>query len=302
MATRKDDRAPRTPRRGGRGRSALPAKNLINKNPRTQKLTIAERDYMLECFAKGWPPAKVREAMRQRGILNTPTLVSVAGAARTNAEEIAQRKARWYAQLRGEPLAQPRDRLRERIKMYNLCILGQFREACPGCGGEGKVPALVPPVGADGKPLVAAKGQPGPPLASVNRRCDICKGRKWLLPPEALALEIVLERDVRLDTLPALPPGGSGEWLDRARDLLGEIREEVGDHWSPRDRGQTGGESSGQHLHLHAADAEVLRGMLEMVRALPAERRVALYGGGRGDPIAVVQPKESGDGKGDGRG
>ena len=149
MATRKDDRAPRTPRRGGRGRSALPAKNLINKNPRTQKLTIAERDYMLECFAKGWPPAKVREAMRQRGILNTPTLVSVAGAARTNAEEIAQRKARWYAQLRGEPLAQPRDRLRERIKMYNLCILGQFREACPGCGGEGKVPALVPPVGAD---------------------------------------------------------------------------------------------------------------------------------------------------------
>jgi hypothetical protein len=42
--------------------------------------------------------------------------------------------------------------------------------------------------------------------------------------------------DVRFETLPAQPPVVDPEGLEACRDILRQIREEVGDAWSPREQ------------------------------------------------------------------
>ena len=291
MATRKSSREPRTPRRGGRGKPALPSKRKpLTKT--SKKLTVAERDYALECLAKGWPPSKVREALRQRGAPDV-TVSNIASYRKTNAEELLQRKDLWLKSLDGKPLTQKADRLTELLRQYEQLVIAEMRELCSTCMGAGMVvaaPELKEQGEATGKTVVI---------------CSECRGRKWRLPDAARALVRSLRIEgapVLLDTLPELPEDASPKLVELRLAVIKAIQEEVGDHWSLRDRGQTGDEGGGQHLHLHAGDAEALRGMLEMVRALPAERRVALYGGREGGAAVVTARQKTGDGKGDGRG
>ena len=122
------------------------------------------------------------------------------------------------------------------------------------------------------------------PLAGDLGRCPVCRGLRWVLPDGVEAALAALDGDVRLETLPA---GLLGRLTDtqaaRLQGIAAQIREEVGDAWSPRERGQTpGGDGDGgRHLHLHGADAVKAAALaldaLREARAAPPERIVEIY-------------------------
>ena len=213
-------------RRGG-GRCAFPANRKANGNG--QKLTLAQREQLLGWLGRGWPPSKVRDALREAGG-PTIALPTILGYAKRHPEEIAQKRAAWMARLRDEPLANIRDRLRELAKMYGTSVLSLYRELCPTCGGDGTLPILRAPVDDQGREVRGAE------LVKGTFRCETCRGRKWILPESVRRVVATTGDDIRLDTLPERPPAVDPEGLEALRSILRQIREEVGDAWSPREQ------------------------------------------------------------------
>jgi hypothetical protein len=216
-------------RRGG-GKLIFLANRQANGNG--QKLTLAQRDQVLDWLGRGWPPSKVRDALREAGgpSIALPTVV---GYQKRHAEEIAQKRQAWMAKLRNEPMAQIRDRIRELARMYGRNVAAQFRELCPSCGGEGTLPALRRPVNAQGRAERTAE-----PLLE-RTRCETCLGRKWIIPAQVQAMLDTLGGDIRFDTLPQQPPALDPEGMNACLDILDRIRKEVGDAWSPREQAAT---------------------------------------------------------------
>ena len=213
-------------RRGG-GRIAFPANR--SANGAGQKLTADQRVQVLDWLGRGWPPSKVRDALREAG---GPTLAlpTVVGYLKRHAEEVAMKRAAWLAKLRDEPLATPRDRVRELTRMYGTGVLAQFRELCPTCGGDGTLPILRRPKDEQGHAVRGADPVKG------TICCETCRGRKWILPAAVQRVVETTRGDIRLDTLPERPPAVDPEGLEALRSILCQIREEVGDAWSPREQ------------------------------------------------------------------
>jgi hypothetical protein len=71
---------------------------------------------VLDWLGRGWPPSKVRDALREAGgpTIALPTIV---GYLKRHPEEIAQKRTAWMAQFHNEPMAHIRDRIRELAKM-----------------------------------------------------------------------------------------------------------------------------------------------------------------------------------------
>lgn len=85
-------------------------------------------------------------------------------------------------------------------------------------------------------------------------RCEVCGGRKWIVPAAVQQVVIATGDDIRLDTLATRPPAVDPEGLAALRDILRQIREEVGDVWSPR-------EQAGADTHVHGdVNAVVITG------------------------------------------
>ncbi len=102
-----------------------------------------------------------------------------------------------------------------------------------------------------------------------------------MLPDAARAIITALNGDVRLETLiPMLQglPSATPRFNERAAELLRQIREEVGDAWSPRDKGETPEDAGGggQHVHFHGKDAvEAALEGLRRVQEMTPEQVVA---------------------------
>jgi hypothetical protein len=244
----------------------LPNRKGIVKGDSVRKLTVEQQDYVLDCLGKGWPPPVVRAKMRELGMPDVTT-VTIRSYKTTRAEEIEARRVRWLAKLRGEPLAEPRDRLRELRYLYAQMIMAELREPCPGCVGAGQTT------------ITEKKGK-----TEVKRQqvCPACRGKKYLLPEAVIMLVKELRGDVRLETLiPLLEaiPGATPKFNERAAEILRQIREETGDAWSPRDQGKVPDAvvDGGQHVHFHGAETveAVLRG-LKAVQELTPEQVVSL--------------------------
>ena len=219
-------RSNRYARRGG-GRIVFSANRKANGNG--QKLTADQRVQMLDWLGRGWPPSRVRDALREAGG-PTIALPTILGYAKRHPEEIAQKRQAWLAKLRDEPLANIRDRLRELLKMYGVGVLAQYRELCPQCGGEGTLPVLRTPKDEQGRVVRGAE-----PIRGTVR-CETCRGRKWVLPDSVQRVLRATGGDVRFETLPEQPPAVDPEGLEACRSILRQIREEVGDAWSPREQ------------------------------------------------------------------
>ena len=235
----------------------------------------------------------VRRLATDFGItITTSTLYKTGGYKDVYQDEIAQRKALWYADLKGEPLTEPRNRVRELARLFGAQVRELCKEPCAQCLAKGTV--LVDRKGAsalDGKSLL------------VEVRCSACRGLRWALPKTALKGVEVLGSDVRLETLPGALPRVTDKSLERLGALLAQIREEAGDAWSPRDKGQAGGDDGGRHLHLHGAEgAAALKeaaGMLTALLAAPAEQVVAVYRARAGLPAGTPPDNGAGQGKGE---
>lgn len=239
----------------------------------TRRLTIAERDKVLEYMARGWPQTvTVRRLAEDFGItITTSTLYKAGGYKDVHAEEIQQRKALWYANLRGEPLTEPRNQVRELARLFGAQVRELCKEPCARCVGEGAV--------------VAALGKP-------PQRCPACRGLRWMLPAPAKKVLDDLSGDVRLETLPGALPRVTDKAVERLAALLAQIREVTGDAWSPREKGGAGGDEGGRHLHLHgvegAAALKEAAGMLVALLAAPADQVVAVYRARAGLPQGAV--------------
>jgi hypothetical protein len=214
-------------RNGGRGQTTPLAQRHAASNG--QKLSVEQRSQVLDWLARGWTLSRVQVALQEAG---GPRIAhqTLSGYQKRHAEEIRQKRDKWIAGLRGEPLAVPRDRLRELLKMYGIGVLAQYRELCPQCGGKGTLPILRQPVDKSRKPVEGAE----PILGEI--RCETCRGRKWVLPAAVQAVVAATDGDIRLDTLPTRPPAADPEGLEALRSILRQIREEVGDVWSPREQ------------------------------------------------------------------
>ena len=214
-------------RNGGWGKiTSLPQRKATGNG---QKLSLAQRDRVLDWLGRGWAPSKIRGALRDAGwplVAHTTIL----GYAKRHPEEIAQKRAAWMARLRDEPLANIRDRLRELTRMYGTGVLAQFRELCPTCGGDGTLPILRAPKDEQGRAVRNADPVKG------TIRCETCRGRKWILPDRIRRVVAATGDGIRLDTLPERPPTVDPEGLEALRSILRQIREEVGDAWSPREQ------------------------------------------------------------------
>jgi len=193
------------------------------------KLSVEQRNQVLDWLARGWTLSRVQLAVQEAG---GPRIAhqTLSGYQKRHTEEIRQKRDKWIAGLRGEPLAVPRDRLRELLKMYGVGVLAQYRELCPQCGGEGTLPVLRTPMDDQGGEVRGAE----PILGEI--RCETCRGRKWVLPDSVQRVLRATGGDVRFETLPAQPPVVDPEGLEACRDILRQIREEVGDAWSPREQ------------------------------------------------------------------
>lgn len=214
-------------RNGGRGRST--AVTQRSPNAAGQKLSVAQRDLVLDFLGRGWTPSKVRDALVEAGVPRL-TLQTILDYRKRHPEEILQKRDAWMATLRREPLANVRDRLRELLHMYGTGVLTQFRELCPKCGGDGTLPILRRPVDERGRTVPKADPVKG------TIRCEVCRGRKWVLPERVQHVLATTGDDIRLDTLPERPPAIDPEGVEFLRDLLRQIRDEVGDGWSPREQ------------------------------------------------------------------
>jgi len=193
------------------------------------KLSVEQRNQVLDWLARGWTLSRVQLAVQEAG---GPRIAhqTLSGYQKRHTEEIRQKRDKWISGLRGEPLAVPRDRLRELLKMYGVGVLAQYRELCPRCGGEGTLPVLRTPMDDQGGEVRGAE----PILGEI--RCETCRGRKWVLPDSVQRVLRATGGDVRFETLPAQPPVVDPEGLEACRDILRQIREEVGDAWSPREQ------------------------------------------------------------------
>ena len=238
------------------------------RSSKERKLSVSQQDYLLDCLGKGWPPALCMQKLREAGAPDVTT-ANIRAYRKSKETEIAERRAKWLSQLRGEPLAEARDRLRELRYLYAQMVMAELREPCPGCVGTGQTTITEP-----------AKG--GKKETKKQQVCPACRGKRYRLPEDVIELVNALRGDVRLETLiPLLRtiPGASPKFNERAAEILRQIRDEVGDAWSPREKGTAPGvaEDGGQHVHFHGAETvdAVLRG-LKVVREMSSADVVEL--------------------------
>lgn len=261
-------------KRKGRGRQKKALPPPTRPQGSKGRRPVAELDTILEYLARGWPPALTRDRLRQDYGIEI-SREALKDYRKTHAEEIGKRRETWLADLRGEPLANRRNRVRELARLYAAALLQAYREACQTCVGQGVVLEAA-----------AQGGQAAP------RRCESCRGRKWVVAPEVTAYVEALDGDVRLETLPQLPPAPTPGWTERLDGLLVQLRQEVGDHFSPRDKGQVSEEQPRGTLVFVGTDAAraVGEAFAQMLVA-PPEKIVELY-----QQRAVGALREAGDG------
>lgn len=277
---------PQSRSRRGRGAPTRLAQRAVA--PSGQKLSVEQRSQVLDWLARGWTLIRIQHALIEAG---GPQISHQALSAyqKRHPEEIRQKRDRWIAELRGDPLAVPRDRVRELLKMYGVGVLSQYRELCPDCGGDGVLPVLRTPKDERGRTIRNAEPVKG------NTRCERCRGRKWILPVEVQRVLAATGGDIRFETLPDAPPAVDPEGLDACRDLLRQIREEVGDAWSPRENATKPEEhtSGGVNMVVITGNKEEYIAQLRALRgapplpALPVEASPASAGGNGGPPIPV---------------
>ena len=191
--------------------SSLPIKAPSSK---ARKLSVAEKDRVIELFAHGFRPAEVRDWLRkEQGVqVTTNALSAYLG---THKAEIAERRKAWNADIDSLHIRQPRARVEELARAYALMVREFYRVMCPICAGMG---------------LTLKKGKKTDEVA-VSVRCEACKGHKWVLPREAVAYDLgenAAEGALRLANSPP-PPGFNLEVWSRAQAILEQIRREVGD-------------------------------------------------------------------------
>ncbi len=186
--------------------------SLKAKASKSRKLSVAEKDLVLDELAKGRRPKETADWLR-RATGTAVTLHLIASYLRTHADEIAKRRRAWSAGALDQMHLRYRGaRVGELIAAYALLVRQCFREMCPTCAGSGLV--------AVGKKDNVTTG-----------RCAGCKGRRWVVSKDADAY--TLGDDVgasarRLMGM-AVPPDFPLSVWDRMQSILKQIGEEVGD-------------------------------------------------------------------------
>ena len=214
---------------------SLPIKALSSKS---RKLSVAEKDRVIELFAHGFRPPEVRDWLRkEQGVqVTTNALSAYLG---THKAEIAERRKLWNADMDSLHIRQPRARVEELARAYALMVREFYRVMCPACAGVG---------------TTIKKGRTED-SEWTSVRCMICKGHKWVLPADAVAYDLgddAAEGAMRLANSPP-PPGFNLEVWSRAQAILEQIRREVGD--AEPERGKGGGEAPEIIAAMARADA-----------------------------------------------
>lgn len=270
-------RTARQPQRGGRGGSRRPTRRLppvsLSTRKRSHKLSVDELDKVIECLSRRLPRPIVRERLRQEHGIDV-NLDRLTAYQESHAEEIEKRFQRWLASLRDKPLTTPKERVVERLAQYRARLMAICRVKCERCLGAGVVLRKVK------KDVV------------VSEICGICKGRKWVLPAYVREAAKTLGGDLRLETfLDQMPVEHlSLADLEQLGAILDAIGRELGDHWSPKDRGEApeGGEEH-KHLHLHGGAAVALAEAFRTLLAAPSGQVVELYKALAGKPALPVE-------------
>lgn len=201
---------------------------------KTHKLTVRQRLFVLELLARHpHAPTKVAELVRQgTGVaLTPPTLTTLA---KRHAVEVQALRDAWLGRV---PCASPRERVVELLALVELKTRELFRLPCPMCLGQGSVrPAAQ----------LATAHAAEAPVAIPPVRCPTCRGRQWVLD-EAVEAQlralhaaggrilpsVLLELDELAGLLPVTVPSVA---LAELQGLIKDVRAEMGDAWSPRER------------------------------------------------------------------
>ena len=203
----------------------------------SHKLTVRQRQYALELLARHpHEPSKIVEQIRQQvGVVLTVNAIKSLRAG--HEAEIAQMRAEWLGAL---PALTPKDRIEELVALLELKGRALFRVACATCVGRGIVNVVLTKVEAKAAGEGAEKVKPA--------SCPACRGRRWVMDADAgKALKVLKAAGGRLlpsvfvgveELAEKLPLDVPTELLDDFTGLLTKIREEMGDAWSPKERGQ----------------------------------------------------------------
>jgi hypothetical protein len=205
-------------------------------------LSDVDRAVLFDLLAQGHTPAVVRDRLLEEcGI--AVSLDTIRGYRKSHAGEIAKRREKWRETLRNEPMAHARNRVRELAQMYGQAVLAQYHYPCPACLGRGYV-----------------RKQTGKAI------CRRCKGRKMVLPPDLQKYVKEMEGDIRLETMPELPPNPTPSLVGRCMQLLARIRKEVGDdrkqNHRSRDREGSANLYSPETIEDRRAERELLAAVL----------------------------------------
>ncbi len=185
-----------------------PALPLKARSGLGRKLSLSQRSFVLDLLAQGQRPSAVREKLRREQGVEV-SLPTICGYVTSHREELAQRRREWNKGLDKVHLRHRRARVEELARAYSLLLRECYREMCGECLGAG---------------IRRISGH-------RTVRCSTCKGRKWVLPKDAVAYDLGDDGAAtapRLGNVPA-PPGMSLEAWDRMAAILKQIREEVGD-------------------------------------------------------------------------
>jgi hypothetical protein len=226
----------------GQPTPASPAKAKKNR------LTVEQRSICLDYLSRGYSLAMTVKKLRQEQGISI-TSWTLRDYKKSHKDELPQRKQQWIASLREEPLATPRSRIRELSNLYAACLLSNYKQLCPTCIGTGVTMKQKQPV-----------------------VCVKCEGKKWVLSKAGEQLHKAKGDALSFETLDELPPALSQEWTDRMLEILSKIREETGDVFSPKEKGEVGPTSiEQQHLHIHAGDAlqEATTVLKQLLQASP---------------------------------
>jgi hypothetical protein len=182
----------------------LPIKALSSKS---RKLSIAQKNYVLDLLADGRRPAEIRDLLREEQG-TAVTSQAIAAYVKSNRDEIIKRKKLRAEGMETVHLRYRHARLQEHVRLHAILVHQLFKEMCETCLGQG---------------IVAKAGSP--------QRCKKCKGHKWVAPDRAKAYELGDDYGLTARSLSnSTPPDGCDlDVWDRLVVNLREIGNLVGD-------------------------------------------------------------------------
>ena len=252
----------------------LPSLPIKAPSSKARKLSVAEKDRVIELLAKGFRPAEVRDWLRkEQGVQVTTN--AIAAYIGTHKDEIAERRKAWNADMDSLHIRQPRARVEELARAYALMMREFYRALCPTCVGLG---------------TTFKKGKKDG--EGTSARCQTCKGHKWVLPADAVAYDLgddAASGAMRLANSPP-PPGFNLEVWSRAQAILEQIRREVGDA-APEER-KGGGEAP--EIIAAMARADAVRALASNLSSRPSSEIVEILRqlGGSDRKMIDVTPRK----------